>query len=276
VERVRRPEEEHEEAREEEPQPLDSGTVMALQAADPSTRARALLQLQRSHGNEAVQRVIRALQTTDAARDARVQSIGDRAEESAPSGQLERAVLYREAIAAELDAAPATSKTERELVQDNVNTVGQIFANYQAALHLFEHAMMGGAGERVPRELAVELLREVAREVFEPVLDACVGVAPGMEDLVGDGIDLIIAVQAMQRKVELDKPVGKHMNIDDLVDIGNSIGLGDRGRIDRVAGRAGFLAVNVDPQIGGQGGIISGVIGAIHRGCPVNHRAGGC
>src|SRR5215208_3928641 len=66
--------------------------------------------------------------------------------------------------------------------------VGQIFANYQAALHLFEHAMMGGAGERVPRELAVELLREVAREVFEPVLDACVGVAPGMEDLVGDGI----------------------------------------------------------------------------------------
>jgi len=188
VERVRRPEEEHEEAREEEPQPLDSGTVMALQAADPSTRARALLQLQRSHGNEAVQRVIRALQTTDAARDARVQSIGDRAEESAPSGQLERAVLYREAIAAELDAAPATSKTERELVQDNVNTVGQIFANYQAALHLFEHAMMGGAGERVPRELAVELLREVAREVFEPVLDACVGVAPGMEDLVGDGI----------------------------------------------------------------------------------------
>jgi hypothetical protein len=171
-----------------EPQQLDSGTVMALQEADPHTRARALLGLQRSHGNEAVQRVIRSLQGTDAGRDARVQAIGEKAEEPAPSGRLEKAVLYREAIAAELDVAPAASKTERDLVQDNVNTVGQIFANYQAALHLFEEAMMGGAGEKVPRDLAAEVLREVARQVFQPVLDACVGVAPGMEDLVADGI----------------------------------------------------------------------------------------
>ena len=171
-----------------EPQPLDSGTVMALQEADPHTRARALLQMQRSHGNEAVQRVIRSLQTTDAARDARVQAIGERAEEPAPSGRFEKAVLYREAIAAELDVAPVSSKTERDLVQDNVNTVGQIFANYQAALHLFEESVMGGAGEKVPRELAIEVLREVARQVFEPVLEACVGVAPGMEDLVADGM----------------------------------------------------------------------------------------
>jgi hypothetical protein len=171
-----------------EPRALDSGTVMALQEADPHTRARALLQMQRSHGNEAVQRVIRSLQTTDAGRDARVQAVGERAEEPAPSGRLEKALLYREAIAAELDVAPVTSKTERELVQDNVNTVGQIFANYQAALHMFEEAVMGGAGEKVPRALAVEVLREVARSVFEPVLDACVGVAPGMEDLVADGM----------------------------------------------------------------------------------------
>jgi hypothetical protein len=191
--RRKRPGDEEEEEREEatesaEPQPLDSGTVMALQEADPNTRARALLQMQRSHGNEAVQRVIRSLQTTDAARDARVQAIGERAEEPAPSGRFEKAILYREAIAAELDVAPVSSKTERDLVQDNVNTVGQIFANYQAALHMFEEAMMGGAGEKVPRGLAVEVLREVARQVFEPVLDACVGVAPGMEDLVADGM----------------------------------------------------------------------------------------
>jgi hypothetical protein len=184
-------EEEEQKTEAEGPQALDSGTVMALQAADPHTRARALLSLQRSHGNEAVQRVIRSLQTTDAARDARVQSIGDRAEEPAPSGQFEKAVLYREAIAAELDVAPAASKTERDLVQDNVNTVGQIFANYQAALHLFEEAVMDGAGERVPRELALEMLREISRQVFEPVLDACVGVAPGMEDLVADGMGKI-------------------------------------------------------------------------------------
>jgi hypothetical protein len=189
--RRKRPGEEEDEEREDEsaePQALDSGTVMALQEADPHTRARALLQMQRSHGNEAVQRVIRSLQTTDAGRDARVQAIGERAEEPAPSGRLEKAILYREAIAAELDVAPATSKTERDLVQDNVNTVGQIFANYQAALHMFEEAMMGGAGEKVPRDLAIEVLREVAREVFEPVLEACVGVAPGMEDLVADGM----------------------------------------------------------------------------------------
>ena len=190
--RRKRPGEEEEEEREgeesAEPQPLDSGTVMALQEADPHTRARALLQMQRSHGNEAVQRVIRSLQSTDAARDARVQSIGERAEEPAPSGRFEKAILYREAIAAELDVAPVSSKTERDLVQDNVNTVGQIFANYQAALHLFEESVMGGAGEKVPRELAIEVLREVARQVFEPVLEACVGVAPGMEDLVADGM----------------------------------------------------------------------------------------
>jgi hypothetical protein len=189
--RRKRPGDEEDEEREgesAEPQPLDSGTVMALREADPNTRARALLRMQRSHGNEAVQRMIRSLQTTDAARDARVQGIGERAEEPAPSGRFEQAVLYREAIAAELDVAPVSSKTERDLVQDNVNTVGQIFANYQAALHLFEQSVMGGAGEKVPRELAIEVLREVARQVFEPVLEACVGVAPGMEDLVAAGM----------------------------------------------------------------------------------------
>jgi hypothetical protein len=172
----------------QEPQPLDSGTVSALKQADPHTRARTLLQLQRLHGNDAVQRVIRSLQTTDAGRDARVQAIGDRAEEPAPSGRLEKAMLYREAVAAELDASPLASKNERELVQDNVNTIGQIFANYQAAMHLFEEAVVGGAGEKVPRQLAMEVLQEAAHEVFEPVLDACVGVAPGLDDLVRDSI----------------------------------------------------------------------------------------
>jgi hypothetical protein len=176
------------EASRDDPAPLDSGTVSALRQADPHTRARTLLRLQRLHGNEAVQRVIRALQVTDAGRDARVQAIGDRAQEPVPSDRLEKAALYREAVAAELDAAPAASKTERELVQDNVNTVGQIFANYQAALHLFEEAVRSGHGETVPRDLAVEVLREAAHEVFAPVLDACVGVAPGLEDLVADSM----------------------------------------------------------------------------------------
>jgi hypothetical protein len=174
--------------RDNDPEPLDSGTVVALRRADPGQRAQALLRLQRLHGNQAVQRVIRSLQVTDAGRDARIQAIGDRAEEPAPSGKVDKAVLYREAIEAELEAAPTGSKTERELLQDNVNTVGQIFTNYQAALHQFEAAMVGGAGEAVPRELAKEMLREAAREVFEPVLAAATNLAPGFEDVVAGGM----------------------------------------------------------------------------------------
>jgi hypothetical protein len=143
--------------------------------------------------------VIRALQVTDAGRDARVQAIGDRAHEPVPSDRLEKAALYREAVAAELDASPAASKTERELVQDNVNTVGQIFANYQAALHLFEEAVRSGYGEAVPRDLAVEVLREAAHEVFTPVLEACVGVAPGLEDLVAGSMGKVDDVPEVER-----------------------------------------------------------------------------
>jgi hypothetical protein len=70
--------------------------------------------------------------------------------------------------------------TERELVQACVNTVGQIFSNYQAAMHLLEEA--------VPREPALEALRQAAAEVFTPVLDACAGVAPGLEELVAESV----------------------------------------------------------------------------------------
>jgi hypothetical protein len=181
------------------PAPLDSGTITALRNADPHTRARTLLQLQRLHGNEAVQRIIHSLQITDAGRDARVQAIGERAQEPVPSDRLDKAQLYREAVAAELDASPAASKTERELVQDNVNTVGQIFSNYQAALHLFEDAVRTGYGETVPRALALEVLQDVAHDVFAPVLDACVGVAPGFEDLVRDGMGKVDDARDVER-----------------------------------------------------------------------------
>jgi hypothetical protein len=81
-----------------------------------------------------------------------------------------------------------TSRTERELVQDIVSTVGQIFSNYQAALHLLEEAVTSGYGEAVPRALALEVLRDAAHEAFTPVLDACAGVAPGLDDLVRESI----------------------------------------------------------------------------------------
>jgi hypothetical protein len=188
--RRRRPDEAEEEEREqaEEERPLDSGTIQSLRDADPRARAQAILQLQRLHGNAAVQRVIRSLQVTDASRDARVQMIGERAEEPAPSGRLEKAALYREAIEAELDAAPLAAKSERDLMQDNVNTIGQIFTNYQAALHQFEEAVQEGAGEAVPRELAREVLREAARDVFEPVLAAAAETAGEVADHVANGI----------------------------------------------------------------------------------------
>ena len=181
-------------------EPIDSGTINALRHGDPHARAQTLLRMQRLHGNEAVQRVIRALQVTEAGRDARIQSIGERAQEPVPSDRLEKAALYREAVAAELDASPAASKSERELVQDNVNTVGQIFSNYQAALHLFEEAVRSGYGETVPRELAIEVLREAAHDVFAPVLDACVGVAPGLEDLVVESMGKVDEVREVERR----------------------------------------------------------------------------
>jgi hypothetical protein len=186
--RHRRPDERDEDEEREEERPLDSGTVQSLREADPRTRAQTILQLQRQHGNAAVQRVIRSLQVTDASRDARIQMIGDRAEEPAPSGKLEKAALYREAIEAELDAAPLAAKSERDLMQDNVNTIGQIFTNYQAALHQFESAVQDGAGEAVPRELAKEVLREAARDVFEPVLRAAAETAGEVAEHVEDGI----------------------------------------------------------------------------------------
>ena len=182
----------------EEERPLDSGTIQSLREADPRDRAQTILRLQRLHGNAAVQRVIRALQVTDASRDARVQMIGERAGEPAPSGRLEKAELYREAIEAELDAAPLAAKSERELIQDSVNTIGQIFTNYQAALHLFEEAVKGGAGEAVPRELAMEVLREAARDVFEPVLAAVAEAAGEVADHVSDGIGVAETAPAEQ------------------------------------------------------------------------------
>src|ERR687897_1079297 len=188
----RRPGEELEEAQEQErseaPQPLDSGTIQSLREADPAARAQAILRLQRLHGNAAVQRVIHSLQVTDAGRDARVQQIGDRAEDPAPSGKLEKAELYREAIEAELDAAPVADKSERDLVVDSVNTIGQIFANYQAALHLFEEAIGSGMGEAVPQELAKEILREGARDVLQPVFAAAAETAGEIGDQVARSI----------------------------------------------------------------------------------------
>ena len=76
-------------------------------------------------------------------------------------------------------------RTERELAQDSIDTVGQILSNYQAALHLLE--VSGDAGA-APRASAPEVLRQTAAEVFTPVLDACGGVAPGLEALVEESI----------------------------------------------------------------------------------------
>jgi hypothetical protein len=59
-----------------------------------------------------------------------------------------------------------------------VDAVGQILANYQAALHVLE-----GRGDVPPAAL-----RSVAREVFQPVLDACAGVAAGLEELIAECI----------------------------------------------------------------------------------------
>jgi hypothetical protein len=83
------------------------------------------------------------------------------------------------------------AQTEHELAQDSVNAVGQIFSNYQAALHLLEEAVTSGYGEAVPHAPALDLLHHAAADVFTPVLDACAGVAPGLEELVAETIGTV-------------------------------------------------------------------------------------
>jgi hypothetical protein len=58
------------------------------------------------------------------------------------------------------------------------DAVGQIFSNYQAALHLLEEAVDAETGAR---ELPTN-------EIFQPVLDACAGVVPGLDDLVAEAM----------------------------------------------------------------------------------------
>jgi hypothetical protein len=82
---------------------------------------------------------------------------------------------------------PPEPRTERELAQESVIAVGQILSNYQAALHLFEEAVAGFVAS-VPRGPALEALQRVAREVFDPVLEACAGVAPGLDELVTESM----------------------------------------------------------------------------------------
>jgi hypothetical protein len=57
------------------------------------------------------------------------------------------------------------------------DAVGQIFSNYQAAALLFEQTT-GGA----------TVSRETAREIFEPVLEACGGAVPGLDELVAEAM----------------------------------------------------------------------------------------
>ena len=74
--------------------------------------------------------------------------------------------------------------------------------------------------------------------------------------------------------VELDQPVGEHVNVDDLFDVGYALGLGHRRRIDGMAGRPRFLGIGVDPQIGRERGVVRGVVRPVHRRCAVDHGAG--
>jgi hypothetical protein len=187
--RARRPEEEEDEERDEE-EALPTETVESLREADPQSRAEALMRMQRTHGNATVQRLVRSLQVTDAGRDGRVQSIGERALEPAPSGRLDKAVLYREAIETELEKAPEPGKTERELSQDVINTVAQIFVNYQAALHMFETEVRTGQAEAVPVELGKFVLKEFAeRDLFGPLAETVGDLVPELDDWTEEAAD---------------------------------------------------------------------------------------
>lgn len=181
--------EEEEEREAAEPAPIDVETMAALREADPGTRKFALLRIQRTHGNATVQRVMRELQSTDASREGRMQQIGNRAEEPVPSGRIDRAILYRAAMEAEVEQVPIGQKNEREIVQDDVNTVGQIFANYQAAMHMFEQTIGADpATESVPRAVVADFLENFTAKFFGDLLDIDLGAIP----LLAEDVDAAV------------------------------------------------------------------------------------
>lgn len=179
-------EEEPKAEEQQEPEPIDADTVRALKEADPFTRKAALLRLQRTHGNTVIQRLMREMSSTEASREGRIQQIGNRAEEGVASGMLMKSVLYRSEMEAEVEEAPLHAKSEREIVQDDINTIGQIFANYQAALHLFE-ATIGAdaASESVPRAAVQDFIDDFTSRVFGDLLEVDLDAIPGL----ADGID---------------------------------------------------------------------------------------
>ena len=185
-------EREDEEEREEEqqaPPPIDIETIAALREADPNTRKFSLLRIQRLHGNATVQRLMRELETTDASRAGRIQQLGERAEEPVPSGAVEKSVLYRSMMEAEIDAVPLDAKSEAEIVQDDVNTIGQIFANYQTAMHMFESVIgADGASESVPREAVQDFISDFTEKFFREILDVDLDAIPFLYEKVEEAI----------------------------------------------------------------------------------------
>ncbi len=188
-----RPGEQEEEVEEEAPSatpvPIDVETIEALRAADPNTRKFSLLRIQRLHGNATVQRLMRELESTDATREARVQQLGERAEEPVPSGAMEKSVLYRSMMEAEIEAVPLDRKSEGELVQDDVNTIGEIFANYQTAMHMFE-SIIGHdpASESVPRSAVEDFISDFTERFFREILDVDLDAIPSLYEKVEEAI----------------------------------------------------------------------------------------
>jgi hypothetical protein len=196
--RKRRPGEREDDAAEKEgeeeekqptPSPIDVDTIAALRAADPNTRKFSLLRIQRLHGNATVQRLMRELESTDASRDGRIQQLGERAEEPVPSGAMEKSVLYRSMMEAEIEAVPLERKSEAEIVQDDVNTIGEIFANYQTAMHMFEGVIgADGASESVPREAVEDFIKDFTERFFREILDVDLDAVPFLGERVDEAI----------------------------------------------------------------------------------------
>jgi hypothetical protein len=194
--RKRRPGEREEEGDEREdeegkenPTPIDVETIAALREADPNTRKFSLLRIQKLHGNATVQRLMRELEGTDASRDARMQQIGNRAFEPVPSGTREKAVVYRAMMEAEVESAANSDKSEGEIVQDTINTVGQIFANYQNAMHMFEAAIGSTpTSESVPREAVQDFLAMYTQKFFAEVMETGLDAVPFLAESVDQAI----------------------------------------------------------------------------------------
>ena len=98
-------------------------------------------------------------------------------------------MLYRSMMESEIEASRSTTKSEGELAQDDINTIGEIFANYQTAMHMFESTIgTDGASESVPRSAVQDFIAGFTEKFFREIMDVDLDAIPFLYEDIQEAI----------------------------------------------------------------------------------------